>query len=129
MTIILAYLIVSNGATPKKYRVVLGTISGYDILSPRDIVNTIKTEENARKAASEVLPVIKDIPNAPIEVINVLDKLFFLIDEAQNSYKLRIDSISGSRRYEELTSNALSEAKAAFVKDIGELGIKLEDAR
>ncbi|WP_265443401.1 HD family phosphohydrolase [Acetivibrio straminisolvens] len=129
VTIILAYLIVSNGATPKKYRVVLGTISGYDILSPRDIVNTIKTEENARKAASEVLPVIKDIPNAPIEVINVLDKLFFLIDEAQNSYKLRIDSISGSRRYEELTSNALSEAKAAFVKDIGELGIKLEDAQ
>jgi len=45
----------------------LGAISEYDIISPRDIVNTVKTEENARKAASQVSPVMRDIPNAPIE--------------------------------------------------------------
>ncbi|HOM01440.1 MAG TPA: HDIG domain-containing protein [Acetivibrio sp.] len=129
VTIILAFLIVLNGATPRKYRVSVGAISEYDILSPRDIVNTVKTEENARKAASEVLPVMKDIPNAPIEVINIVDKLFFLIDEAQNSYNSRISSISGSRRYEELALNALNETKAAFEEGIGELGIELEVAQ
>ncbi|RXE59906.1 HD family phosphohydrolase [Acetivibrio mesophilus] len=132
VTIILAFLMVLNGATPRKYRVLLGAVSGYDILSPRDIVNTIKTEENARKAASEVLPVIKEIPNAPIEVINSIDKLFLLINEAQKSYESGISSIdaySGSRRYEELSSNVFNETKAVFVEGIGELGIKLEDAQ
>jgi len=85
--IVLAFLIVLNGATPRKYRVTLGAISEYDIISPRDIVNTVKTEENARKAASQVSPVMRDIPNAPIEVINLVDKLFFLINDAQNTYK------------------------------------------
>jgi len=99
----------------------LGAISEYDIISPRDIVNTVKTEENARKAASQVSPVMRDIPNAPIEVINLVDKLFFLINDAQNTYKSKISSITGSRRYEELASNALSETKAAFVESIGEL--------
>ncbi|ADU74207.1 hypothetical protein M972_111192 [Acetivibrio thermocellus AD2] len=127
--IVLAFLIVLNGATPRKYRVTLGAISEYDIISPRDIVNTVKTEENARKAASQVSPVMRDIPNAPIEVINLVDKLFFLINDAQNTYKSKISSITGSRRYEELASNALSETKAAFVESIGELGIKLEDAQ
>jgi len=72
---------------------------------------------------------MRDIPNAPIEVINLVDKLFFLINDAQNTYKSKISSITGSRRYEELASNALSETKAAFVESIGELGIKLEDAQ
>lgn len=132
VTIILAFLIVLNGATPKKYKVTLGEASEYDILSPRDIVNTVNTEENARKAASEVSPDIKEIPNAPIEVINSVDRLFFLINEVQKSYEDGISSIDvyrGSNSYEQRASDELNKVKTAFEEGIAELGIVLEDGQ
>ena len=51
ITVLVAYAIVLNGATPKKYKLKLGEKSEYDITAPRDIKNTILTEQNARRIA------------------------------------------------------------------------------
>lgn len=55
-----------------KYRLTLDTKSEYDITAPRDVINTIKTEQNAIAAAEAEEPVMKEIRDASIRVINKL---------------------------------------------------------
>ncbi|HPD00845.1 MAG TPA: HDIG domain-containing protein [Acetivibrio sp.] len=131
VTVILAFLIVLNGATPKRYRLTLGEKSNYDIHAPRDIVNTVKTEENARKAAAEVTPDMKEIRNASIEVINSVVSLKSLIEKAQKDYKASIASIGTSSGdvYKELAQKELEKASAALQESINKLGITLRNAQ
>jgi len=82
--ILLAFAIIQSGAAPKKYDLKLWDKSPYDILAPRDIENTIKTEENARAAADNVTPVMKNLYNVPMDVLysasNFLSKIVELRD-------------------------------------------------
>lgn len=130
-TVILAFLIVLNGATPKRYRLTLGEKSNYDIHAPRDIVNTVKTEENARKAAAEITPDMKEIRNASIEVINSVVSLKSLIEKAQKDYKASIASIgtSSGNVYKELAQKELEKASADLQESIKKLGITLRIAQ
>lgn len=128
LTIILASIIVLNGATPKKYSLTLGEKSKYDIHATREIVNTVKTEENARKAASEVPPDMKEIRNVSLEVVNSVGSFVSLIEKAQKDYKQGISQLnigSNSSRYEELKKEELNKASASFNESIGDLGITL----
>jgi putative nucleotidyltransferase with HDIG domain len=130
-TVILAFLIVLNGATPKRYRLTLGEKSNYDIHAPRDIVNTVKTEENARKAAAEITPDMKEIRNASIEVINSVVSLKSLLEKAQKDYKASIASIgtSSGNVYKELAQKELEKASADLQESIKKLGITLRIAQ
>ena len=47
VTGIIMFLIIQNGMSPVKYNLELNIPSFYDITAPRDIVNSLKTEENA----------------------------------------------------------------------------------
>ncbi len=67
--ILLAFVIIQSGAAPKKYDLKLWDKSPYDIVAPRDVENTIKTEENARAAAENVTPVMKNLDNVPMDVL------------------------------------------------------------
>ncbi|HHV98507.1 MAG TPA: HDIG domain-containing protein [Clostridiaceae bacterium] len=82
--ILLAFAIIQNGAAPKKYDLKLWDKSPYDILAPRDIENTIKTEENARAAADNVTPIMKNLYNVPMDVLysanNFLSKIVEIRD-------------------------------------------------
>ena len=55
---------VAYEATPKKYKLTVGSVSQYDINAPRDIENTLKTRENAELKAAELEPVIVPIEGA-----------------------------------------------------------------
>ncbi len=70
ITIAVAFIIIVNGATPKKYKLELGQKSSYDITAPRDIENTLLTIELAEAAADDVPPVMLRLENVPIDLIN-----------------------------------------------------------
>ena len=70
ITIAVAFIIIVNGAIPKKYKLELGQKSSYDITAPRDIENTLLTIELAEAAADDVPPVMLRLENVPIDLIN-----------------------------------------------------------
>ena len=92
-TLTIAFVIVLQGATPKKYRLTLDTKSEYDITAPRDVINTIKTEQNAIAAAEAEEPVMKEIRDASIRVINKLTNFLSLINRTRNNFNKSINSL------------------------------------
>lgn len=81
-TIIIAFVIIENGAVPKKYKLSLGERSNYDISAPRDIENAYLTSKLAEAAADAVPPVMLRLENVPIDIINMADEF---INEVKNS--------------------------------------------
>lgn len=82
VTIIIAFVIIENGAVPKKYKLSLGERSNYDITAPRDIENTILTIRMAEAAANAVPSVMLRLESIPIDIINTADEF---INEVKNS--------------------------------------------
>ncbi len=77
-----AFIIIENGAVPKKYWLSLGQRTSYDITAPRDIENTMLTEKLARNAADAVPPVMLRLESVPIDIINTASEF---IQEVENS--------------------------------------------
>lgn len=113
LTITAVFAIIENGAIPKKYRLNLGDKSPYDITAPRDIVNKIKTEENARAKAEAVPAVMKRLDNVPIDVLNHFDDFLTIVEAGRKSK-------DNSRQEQE-------NPVAALVNEINEIGISLSD--
>ncbi len=90
ITIILAFLLIENGSAPKRYKLVLGEASHYDITSPRDIENTLKTEELAKAAAEAMPSVMTRLGDIPIDVLNDCDELFTKIEETRESVAISL---------------------------------------
>jgi len=90
LTILIAFAIIENGAVPRKYKLVLGDKSPYDITATRDVENKLKTEENARVAAEAVPPVMKRLDNVPIDVLNTVDDFMTTIFNAKNNLEKSI---------------------------------------
>lgn len=95
ITIIFACLIVINGAMPKKYKLELDMVSKYDIIAPRDIINSIVTKKNEEKAVNEVIPEMEVISDASIEVLANLDTFFDLIENARRKVEKRRTDLGG----------------------------------
>lgn len=68
VSLLIVFIIVSNGAAPRKYKLTLGMASGFDIRAPRDIENTMKTEELALERVKEIPPVIKKVETANLQM-------------------------------------------------------------
>lgn len=83
LTLLIAFIIVENGAVPKKYKLYAGMISPYDITAPRNIENTLLTEERGREVADSIPPVVTRKDSVPIEVLNCIDDFFANIEEAR----------------------------------------------
>ncbi|HOV25436.1 MAG TPA: HDIG domain-containing protein [Pseudobacteroides sp.] len=61
-TIILLSIVIVDGASPKQYSLSLGEISGYDIISPGNIIDEVNTLKNRQEAEASVAYVmIKDV--------------------------------------------------------------------
>ncbi|NSW91800.1 MAG: HDIG domain-containing protein [Firmicutes bacterium] len=82
-TLVISFIIVLNGAVPKRYKLHLGMVSPYDITAPRNIENTLLTEKRAEEIAKTVPSVIIRKDNVPIEVLNSVDDFFFSIESAR----------------------------------------------
>lgn len=120
-TLTIAFIILLQGATPKKYRLTLDSKSEYDITAPRDVVNTILTEQNAIAAAEAEEPVMKEIRDASINVINKLTNFLSLVNRTRNSFNKGVNSIeAGSEEdYHELFQQELEKA-ASLLKESNE---------
>jgi putative nucleotidyltransferase with HDIG domain len=90
------YAAVLNGATPERYRLKVGDVSTFDINAPRDIVNTIRTEEMAVAKAAELEPVIIEDDRANIEMINAAYSLFESLEDtvAAVRERARLESVA-----------------------------------
>ncbi len=107
-TVSAAFFIVLNGATPIKYDLKLGDTSPYDITAPRDIENTLKTEEKARQAAAAVPPVIERHDNVPVKVISNADDYFTNIEELRTGILKNLQAMGIQKDTEEYDA-ALSQ--------------------
>lgn len=83
ITFIITFIIILNGAIPKRYKLSVGMLSPYDIIAPRDIENTILTEQKAIEAANNVPPEVIRKNSVPIEVLNDVDSFFTFIESAR----------------------------------------------
>jgi len=127
ITIIAAYTIVLNGATPKKYKLELGVRSDYDITATRDIINTILTEKKAREVAQEEVGDMKVIGNASIDVLNKTVDFIGLIEKSRKSAdkKIRETLDSNDENYAEKVLNIKEQEAANLNKEIEKLDIIL----
>lgn len=85
ITIIVAFVIIENGAVPKKYRLNLGENSNYDITAPRDIENKQKTIDLAKAASEAVPPVMIRLDNVPIDILNTVSEFLTTVEDARKS--------------------------------------------
>lgn len=69
ISLLAAFVMISDGAAQKRYKLTLGTASGYDIQAPRDIENTMKTRELAEEKVKELSPVIREIELANTKML------------------------------------------------------------
>ncbi|HOJ09009.1 MAG TPA: HDIG domain-containing protein [Clostridiales bacterium] len=83
LTLIISFIIVENGAVPKRYKLYAGMVSPYDIPAPRDIENVLLTEQKAFEAANNVPAAIIRKVNIPIEVLNCVDDFFMDLESAR----------------------------------------------
>jgi putative nucleotidyltransferase with HDIG domain len=84
LAIIFSFLIVQNGAAPKKYKLNAGDSSPYDIEAPRDIINTYRAEQRANTAAAYVTPVMKDTKGA-LDTISGFNNFITYVEESRKS--------------------------------------------
>ncbi len=127
ITIFVAYTIVLNGATPKKYKLELNGRSDYDITAPRDIKNTILTEEKARKVAEAEVGDMKEIRNASIDVINTTVDFINLIERSRKNADKKISGTldPNDENYATKVLSIKKEEAANLNADIEKLSIIL----
>jgi len=127
VTILVAYAIVLNGATPKKYNLKIGERSDYDITAPRDIKNTILTEQKARKVAEAQVGDMKEIKNASIEVINKTVDFISLIERYRKNAEKKISGTlnANDENYDAKVLNIRKEEATNLNKELENIGIVL----
>lgn len=95
---------VAYEATPKKYKLSVGSISQYDINAPRDIENTLKTRQNAEMKAAELEPVIVPIDGANDNMTSgtyaYFDGLFSLMNRVMGNIRNDADLVSLLQEYD-----------------------------
>ncbi len=130
VTLLIIFLIVENGAMPKKYRLVEGEKSPYDIIAPRDIENKMMTELNARAAAEAVPPVMIEITSVPIDIINSVIDFVSEVESARKNVEKRLQDKKIGQDHEDYTKILQEEQRmeAANLKNrIAFLGVSLSD--
>ncbi|NLM26924.1 MAG: HDIG domain-containing protein [Clostridiaceae bacterium] len=81
VSLLAVFAMISSGAAPKRYKLTLGMRSEFDIRAPRDIENTMKTEELALEKVKEIPPVIRELENANTKM---LGEIYDFFDDLEN---------------------------------------------
>ena len=128
LTVLAAFVIVENGAAPKKYRLTLGDKSPYDITAPRDVENKVKTEQNRKASASAVKPVMKEISAAPLEVLSSAVDFSTMVDNARKSVDKSIQNLGIGKKdknYPKLLEKEQDAAASKLYEDVKKLSVPL----
>jgi len=116
VTIILTFFIILTGAAPKKYKLVLGQKSPYDITAPRDIINKSKAEEKAKAAEDSIHAVIKEDSTALLNMFIDIDDFVTQLSSAISGMKKNIEQSGLSKDSTEYQQKVQSEKNAAVTK-------------
>jgi putative nucleotidyltransferase with HDIG domain len=122
VTILVAAVIIVDGSIPRRYKLSVGEMSGYDITAPREIYNVYLTEKLAEEAASEVPPVMMRLENVTIDTINTTNEIINEIEDARLSIDKNIRE-QGIAETSEEYGPILEQERA---KAVGQLDIKLK---
>lgn len=128
ITIMIAVLIIENGAVPKKFKLVVGERSPYDISAPRDIENLLLTEKMAEEAANNVTPVMTRLENVPIDIINSANEFTNEVKSARQSVERNLQELGVAKKddnYEQLLEQEQLKAVEVLGLNIRDLGIPL----
>ncbi len=127
-TIMIAVIIIENGAVPKKFKLVLGERSNFDISAPRDIENTILTQTIAQQAANNVEPVMIRLESIPIDIINSANAFINEVKNARQSVERNLQELGVSKKddnYQQLLEQEQVKAVEALDLNIKNSGIPL----
>lgn len=130
LTIIIAFIIVENGAEPKKYKITLGEKSLYDIEAPRDVENKLKTKQLAEEAANAVKPIMHKLDNIPLDVLNKADDFTSSIEDARKSITKSLQDQGITKRdknYKQKLELEQAIAEKKLYTDIQNMGIPLTE--
>ncbi len=128
VTIMIAVVIIENGAVPKKFKLVVGERSPYDISAPRDIENLLLTEKMAEDAANNVTPVMTRLENVPIDIINLANDFTNEVKSARQSVERNMQELGVAKKdvnYEQLLEQEQLKAVEFFELKIRDMGIPL----
>lgn len=128
ITVLVAFLIVQNGAQPIKYKLSVGDVSTYDIVAPRDLVNEVMTEKNRTSAVENVEPVTKEDTKAFGEVIYKKEDFFKAVHSARDSVEKRMKEsgiTAESENYKEYLAESRQIAANILAQEIDTLKITL----
>ena len=84
VSLLAVFAMISSGAAPKRYKLTLGMRSEFDIRAPRDIENTMKTEELALEKVREIPPVIRELENANTKMLGEIYDFFDDLDNIRS---------------------------------------------
>lgn len=127
-TIMIAALIIENGAAPKKYKLVEGEKSNFDITAPRDIENKLLTEKLAIEAANNVKPVMMRLEDVPIDIINSANEFVDKVKSARQGVERNLQELGVTKRdanYQHLLEQEQAKMIEVLDMDIKNTGIPL----
>ena len=128
VTVAIAFAIIYNGAVPKKYKITLNEVSKYDITTPRDIENKVKTLQNREAASNAVPSVTREISKASIEVINSADEFINTIETARKDVEKSLQLQNANKKdknYKQLVAAEQEYAVKKLFESIKNLGVPL----
>jgi putative nucleotidyltransferase with HDIG domain len=128
--LLISFIIIENGAAPRRYKLELGKESPYDITAPRDIENKVKTENEAAAAAEAVKPVMIKLDDVPIQVLNTVLDFFDMVETERKDVQKRLNSISMDNRTENLPpgiEDIITDGVGRLQSNMGRTGIDLTE--
>jgi len=127
-TIIIAAFIIENGAAPKKYKLVEGEKSNFDITAPRDIENKLLTEKLAVEAANNVKPVMTRLEDVPIDIINSANEFTDKVKSAKQGVERNLQELGVTKRdsnYQRILEQEQAKMIEVLDENIKNMGIPL----
>lgn len=109
-SLLAVFVMISNSAAPKRYKLTLGAPSGFDINAPRDIENTMKTEELAMERVKEVPPVIRELEAANTKMLSSIYDFFDALDTLRAKLVPMLEADSGLKLEDLLAAENQAES-------------------
>lgn len=123
ITLLISFLLIVDGAAPKKYKLNLNEESQYDITAPWDVENTVNTRKNREKARDAVSSVmIKDVKVSN----NILSNWVDFVLAVDKSRKNVLENLRSENLDKEEDSQKSEKAREFEQQEADSLGIVLE---
>ena len=115
ITLMIAFVIVLNGATPQKYKLNPNEPSNYNINATREIEDKAKTEHNAQIAADAVPTAMTEIIGNSIDVVNNAGTFITLIEEYRGKVETSLENQEITKKSKNYKKQLVIEQDVAAV--------------